>query len=149
MCDDDDDELNINPPTPCLGKRPQRPKPKGPGRPWGQKPLAHGRTVEGVEGQARVQVPRRSTGSATQQSEGQNRVSAQEGFRMTRSDITFGTLLVQGELHRPDKSALLAEGAFFFLNTWASAGSLSTYARSRGHEQIAKRSANRHEYFGE
>ena len=46
----DDDELNINPPTPCLGKRPQRPKPKeGPGRPWGQqKPLAHGRTVEGV-----------------------------------------------------------------------------------------------------
>ena len=40
-----DDELNINPPTPCLGKRPQRPKPKGPGRPWGQKPLAHGRTV--------------------------------------------------------------------------------------------------------
>ena len=42
----DDDELNINPPTPCLGKRPQRPKPKGPGRPWGQKPLAHGRTVE-------------------------------------------------------------------------------------------------------
>ena len=46
--DDDDDELNINPPTPCLGKRPQRPKPKGPGRPWGQKPLAHGRTVEGV-----------------------------------------------------------------------------------------------------
>ena len=46
----DDDELNINPPTPCLGKRPQRPKPKGPGRPWGQKPLAHGRTVEGVEG---------------------------------------------------------------------------------------------------
>ena len=47
--DDDDDELNINPPTPpCLGKSPQRPKPKGPGRPWGQKPLAHGRTVEGV-----------------------------------------------------------------------------------------------------
>ena len=49
--DDDDDydyELNINPPTPCFGKRPQRPKPKGPGRPWGQKPLAHGRTVEGV-----------------------------------------------------------------------------------------------------
>jgi len=45
---DDDDELNTNPPTPCLGKRPQRPKPKGPGRPWGQKPLAHGRTVEGV-----------------------------------------------------------------------------------------------------
>ena len=34
---------------------------------------------------------------------------------MTRSDITFGTLLVLGELHRPDKSALLAEGAFFFL----------------------------------
>ena len=33
---DDDDELNINPPTPCLGKRPQRPKPKGPGRPCGQ-----------------------------------------------------------------------------------------------------------------
>ena len=31
--DDDDDELNTNPPTPCLGKRPQRPKPKGPGRP--------------------------------------------------------------------------------------------------------------------
>ena len=31
----DDDELNINPTTPCLGKRPQRPKPKGPGRPWG------------------------------------------------------------------------------------------------------------------
>ena len=33
--DDDDDgcELNINPPAPCLGKRPQRPKPKGPGRP--------------------------------------------------------------------------------------------------------------------
>ena len=29
----DDDELNINPPTPCLGKRPQRPKPKGPGLP--------------------------------------------------------------------------------------------------------------------
>ena len=38
----DDDELIINPSTPCLGKRPQRPKPKGPGRPWGQKPLAHG-----------------------------------------------------------------------------------------------------------
>ena len=48
---DHDDELNINPPTPCLGKRLQRPNPKGPGRPWGQKPLAHGRTVEGdVEG---------------------------------------------------------------------------------------------------
>ena len=45
---DDDDELNINPPTPCLGKRPQRPKPKGPGRPWGQKPLAHGYIVEGA-----------------------------------------------------------------------------------------------------
>ena len=45
---DDEDESNINPPTPCLGKRPQRPNPKGPGRPWGQKPLAHGRTVEGV-----------------------------------------------------------------------------------------------------
>ena len=43
---DDDDELNINPSTPCLGKRPQRPKPKGPGRPWGQKPLAHGRTSQ-------------------------------------------------------------------------------------------------------
>ena len=39
----------IHPPTPFLGKRPQRPKPKGPGRPWGQKkPLAHGRTVEGA-----------------------------------------------------------------------------------------------------
>ena len=35
-------------PTPCLGKRPKRPKPKGPGRPWGQKPLAHGRTVAGT-----------------------------------------------------------------------------------------------------
>ena len=46
---DDDDELNTNPPTPCLGKRPQRPKPQGPGRPWGQKPLAYGRTVEGVK----------------------------------------------------------------------------------------------------
>ena len=34
--------------------------------------------------------PLRNTGSATQQSEGQNRVSAQEGFRMTWSDITFG-----------------------------------------------------------
>ena len=45
---DGDDELNTNPPTPCLGKRPQRPKPKGPGRPWGQEPLAHGRTVAGV-----------------------------------------------------------------------------------------------------
>ena len=32
--------------TPCLGKRPQIPKPKGPGRPWGQKPLAHGHTAE-------------------------------------------------------------------------------------------------------
>ena len=40
--------LNTNPPTPCLGKCPQRPKPKGPGRPWVQKHLAHGRTVEGV-----------------------------------------------------------------------------------------------------
>ena len=39
-------ELNTSPPAPCLGKRPQRPKPKGPGRPWGQKPLAHGRTVK-------------------------------------------------------------------------------------------------------
>ena len=68
---------------------------------------------------------------------------------MTRSDVTFGTLLVLGELHRPDKSALLAEGAFFFLGTKASAGSLSTCARSRGHERIAKRSASRHEYFGE
>ena len=48
--ENDDGELNINPPTPCLGKRPQRPKPKGPGRPWGQKPLAHGRKVEGVCG---------------------------------------------------------------------------------------------------
>ena len=38
---------------------------------------------------------------------------------MTRSDITFGTLLVLGELHRPDKSALLAEGAFFFLGLGA------------------------------
>ena len=28
--DDDDAELNIKPPTPFLGKRPQRPKPKGP-----------------------------------------------------------------------------------------------------------------------
>ena len=27
-------ELNINPPTPCLGKRPQIPKPQGPGRPY-------------------------------------------------------------------------------------------------------------------
>ena len=33
----------------------------------------------------------RTTGSATQQSEGPNRVSAQEGFRMAWSDITFGT----------------------------------------------------------
>ena len=48
ISDNDDDESNIKRPTPCLGKRPQRPKPKGPGRPWGQKPLAHGRTVEGV-----------------------------------------------------------------------------------------------------
>ena len=40
---------------------------------------------------------------------------------MTRSDITFGTLPVLGELHRPDKSALLAEGAFFFLGSPATA----------------------------
>ena len=30
----DDDELNITPPTPFLGKRPQRQNPKGPDWPW-------------------------------------------------------------------------------------------------------------------
>ena len=45
---------------------------------------------------------------------------------MTRSDITFGTLLVLGELHRPDKSALLAEGAFFFLGSMTVVDAMST-----------------------
>ena len=51
--DDGDGELTTNPPTPCLGKRPQTPKPKAPGRPWGQgaerSPWpTDGRTAEGA-----------------------------------------------------------------------------------------------------
>ena len=57
---------------------------------------------------------------------------------MTWSDITFGTgpesditfwpmpeMLVLGELHRPDKSALLAEGAFFFLGSMSVVDAMS------------------------
>ena len=50
---------------------------------------------------------------------------------MTRSDITFGTLLVLGELHRPDKSALLAEGAFFFLGPPARPGRKGLVLKAR------------------